>query len=169
LELKVLQWIGLLVSVALIISIPEKELNVRLGAQSTPDAIRLRAEAGDAAAQRHLGFMYAGGRGVEQDDKEAARWLLLAAEQGEPRAQASLGFAYALGKGVALDYVEAYKWLDLAVGRASVENRRLFQRNREVVASAMTTVQLQDARCRVRGWLDRHKGGSRTVVRDREC
>ena len=164
--MKVLEWIGLLVSVALIASIPERDLNVRLRAQSTPEAIRLMAESGDAAAQRDLGLMYAGGRGVEQDDTEAARWLLLAAEQGEPRAQASLGFAYALGKGVSLDYAEAYKWLDLAVGRASVENRRLFQRNREVVASEMTTAELQDARCRVRAWSDSQQGGLRSSVLD---
>ena len=158
---------GLLVSVVLIASIPEWELNVRLRAQSTPETIRLKAEAGDAAAQRDLGLMYAGGRGVEQDDKEAARWLLLAAEQGEPRAQASLGFAHALGKGVSWDYVEAYKWLDLAVGRASGKNRRLFQRNREVVESEMTTAELQDALCRVRAWSDsHHQGGLRSSVRD---
>ena len=152
--MKVLEWIGLLVSVALIASIPERELNVRVRAQSTSEAIRLIAESGDAAAQRDLGLMYAAGRGVEHDDKEAARWLLLAAEQGEPSAQASLGFAYALGKGVSLDYVEAYKWLDLAVGGASVENRRLFKRNKEIVASEMTTAELRDARCRVRVWSD---------------
>ena len=166
LKLTVLQWVGLLVAFALIGSSLERELNVRLGAQSTPEATRLKAEDGEATAQRDLGFMYAAGRGVEQDDKEAARWLLLAAEQGEPSAQASLGFAYALGKGVSLDYVEAYKWLELAVSRASVESRRVFERNREVVALEMTATELQVARCRVREWSDRQEGGSQDVARD---
>ena len=46
---------------------------------------RARAEEGVAEAQFNLGVMYAEGRGVPQDDAEAARWYRLAAEQGYPR------------------------------------------------------------------------------------
>jgi hypothetical protein len=35
------------------------------------DALRVRAEAGDADAQDNLGFMYEYGEGVPQDDAEA--------------------------------------------------------------------------------------------------
>ena len=43
----------------------------------TPDAveaIRLAAAQGDADAQYSLGFMYATGRGVPEDQTEAVRW-----------------------------------------------------------------------------------------------
>ena len=43
------------------------------------DALRVRAEAGDAEAQRNLGVRYATGRGVSKDDAEAVRWYRLAA------------------------------------------------------------------------------------------
>ena len=40
------------------------------------------AEQGDAVAQAALGFSYATGDGVPQDDGEAVRWYRLAAAQG---------------------------------------------------------------------------------------
>ena len=46
------------------------------------DALRARAEQGDAAAQYNLGIMYGNGTGVPQDDAEALRWYRLAADQG---------------------------------------------------------------------------------------
>ena len=47
------------------------------------DALRVRAEAGDAEAQYHFGNMYALGLGVfPQDDAEAMRWYRLAADKG---------------------------------------------------------------------------------------
>ena len=63
-------------------------------------AIRLVAEQGDAAEQNNLGGMYATGRGVPQDETEAARWFRLAAEQGLAGAQSNLGFMYGTGSGV---------------------------------------------------------------------
>ena len=48
---------------------------------------RLAAEQDQAEAQYSLGVMYANGRGVEEDDEEAARWLRLAAEQDQADAQ----------------------------------------------------------------------------------
>ena len=54
------------------------------------DALRARAEAGDAEAQYDLGNMYAFGRGVTRDDAEAVRWLRLATEQGHADAQSKL-------------------------------------------------------------------------------
>ena len=38
------------------------------------DAMRARAEQGDADAQSDLGLRYAAGRGVPEDDAEAVRW-----------------------------------------------------------------------------------------------
>jgi hypothetical protein len=45
------------------------------------DVLRVRAEAGDAAAQYNLGVMYATGEGVPQDYAEALLWYWLAAVQ----------------------------------------------------------------------------------------
>ena len=45
----------------------------------TLEALRTRANAGDADAQANLGLMYAFGQGVPQDDVEAYKWLNLAA------------------------------------------------------------------------------------------
>ena len=45
------------------------------------DALRKVAEQGDAEAQYNLGIMYANGRGVTQDDKEAVTWFRKGAEQ----------------------------------------------------------------------------------------
>lgn len=53
--------------------------------------LRTLAEQGQARAQYNLGYMYASGMGVPQDDEEAARWYRLAAEQGYARAQDTLG------------------------------------------------------------------------------
>jgi TPR repeat protein len=82
-----------------------------------PLALRLMrplAEQGDARAQAVMGLMYYHGRGVKQDDVEAAKWFRLAADQDEPRAQFNLGVMHAEGQGVPQDYVEAIKWYRLA-------------------------------------------------------
>ena len=63
------------------------------------DALRARAEQGDAGAQADLGLMYVSGRGVLQDFAEAVRWYRLAAEQGNGAAQGSLGLMYHAGRG----------------------------------------------------------------------
>ncbi len=78
------------------------------------DALRVRAEAGDAEAQFSLGSMYANGEGVPQDDAEAVRWFRLAADQGHARAQYNLGVMYANGRGVPEDDAEAVRWWRLA-------------------------------------------------------
>ena len=86
-------------------------------------ATRHAAEQGDADAQFDLGFMYATGRGVPQDDVEAVRWYRLATEQGHARAQITLGVMYATGRGVPQDDVEAVRWYRLATeqGHASAQ------------------------------------------------
>ena len=43
---------------------------------------RVAADQGDSFAQYNLGMMYAYGRGVTQDDKEAVKWYRLSADQG---------------------------------------------------------------------------------------
>ena len=57
--------------------------------------LRARADAGEASAQFELGWMYANGQGVPQDDAEAITWYRRAAEQGNAVAQFNLGWMYA--------------------------------------------------------------------------
>ncbi len=68
------------------------------------------AEQGNAIAQFHLGVMYANGRGVPKDDREAVKWFRKSVEQGYARAQFNLGFMYSGGRGVPQDEKEAAKW-----------------------------------------------------------
>ena len=67
-------------------------------------------EKGDPRAQFVLGEMYEKGRGVAQDDTQAASWYRKSAEQGYAKAQNSLGIMYAMGRGVKQDGAEAVRW-----------------------------------------------------------
>jgi hypothetical protein len=77
---------------------------------SALDLARPLAEGGDARAQSLVGQLYYRGRGVKQDDYQAANWFRRAAEQGEPAAQLYLGNLYAEGQGVPQDSHEAAVW-----------------------------------------------------------
>ena len=77
------------------------------------DALRARAEAGDAEAQYYFGNLYAFGLGTQrQDYVEAMRWRRLAANQGHADAQHNLGFMYATGSRF---LAEAVRWFRLAL------------------------------------------------------
>jgi TPR repeat protein len=54
--------------------------------------------------------MYQKGKGVSQDDAEAAKWFREAAEQGDKDGQNWLGWMCEAGKGVPQNDVEAVKW-----------------------------------------------------------
>ncbi len=71
-------------------------------------------ELGNAAAQFNLGYMYANGEGVPEDDKEAVRWFRLTAEQGHAGAQSNLGSMYATGEGVTQDDISAHLWFSIS-------------------------------------------------------
>ncbi len=78
--------------------------------QSRYEEILTRAEQGDAKAQYNLALMYYKGKGVPQDDQEAAKWYRKAAEQGNAKAQNNLGIMYYKGKGIPQNYQAAAKW-----------------------------------------------------------
>ena len=50
-------------------------------------SLKALAEKGDAEAQYYLGLRYYGGKGVEEDFKEAMKWFKLAADQGDEQAE----------------------------------------------------------------------------------
>ena len=75
---------------------------------------RLAAEQDHADAQNLLGLLYSEGKGVAEDDTEAARWFRRAARLGNAYAQYNLGYVYAYGEGVPEDPVEAFAWFSAA-------------------------------------------------------
>ena len=68
------------------------------------------AEQGHASAQSNLGYMYAMGKGVPQNDKTAVKWYTKAAKQGSAGAQSNLASMYREGKGVPQNDKTAVKW-----------------------------------------------------------
>jgi TPR repeat protein len=67
---------------------------------------RQAAEQGHAESQYILSTMYDAGKGVPQDDAQAAHWERLAAEQGQVYAQANLSFRYYSAN----DFISAFDW-----------------------------------------------------------
>ena len=67
------------------------------------ESVRQRAEAGDSAAQRALGFRYSHGVDVGKDLQKGLKWTRKAVEQGDARAMLDLANAYVDGDGVAKD------------------------------------------------------------------
>jgi len=61
-----------------------------------------------------MALRYAKGRGVPQNDSEAANWVRRSANQGHIIAQYNLAILYASGRGVEQDDSEAAKWYQLA-------------------------------------------------------
>ena len=113
------------------------------------------AEQGDANAQYNLGISYQKGKGVPQNDAEAVKWYRRAAEQGIPEAQNKLGVSYSLGKVVPQDYVLATMWFNLAAHRypaSEVAKRKEAEKNRNMIASTMTSEQIAEAQRMAREW-----------------
>lgn len=77
-------------------------------------ALRQKAEQGNAAAQFDLGTRYRNGDGVSKNLVEAVKWVRMAANQGDAEAQYNLGLAYYLGDGAPKNPAEAAKWWSLA-------------------------------------------------------
>jgi hypothetical protein len=87
--------------------------------------LRPLAEQGDVRAQSTVALIYYHGRGVRQDDVEAAKWFRLAADQGDANSQFNLGVMYAEGQGVPQDDKEAVEWYR----RAAAQNNAQAQYN----------------------------------------
>ncbi len=102
---------------------------------------RLAAERGQGLAQFKLGVMYANGKGVPEDDKQAVKWYRLAAEQGLARAQFNLGHMYEKGVCVLEDDVIAYMWFNLA----GAEGNDIAINNKKILTGRMTRSQIEEA------------------------
>jgi TPR repeat protein len=106
------------------------------------EAVRQRAESGDAEAQVELGLRYLFGRGLPQDKVQGRRWCRCSAEQGHPEGMLQLGSCYYNGDGGSRDLAKAYVWFVLAAGRGLKEAKRI----RDLVAPQLDAAQLQAAR-----------------------
>jgi hypothetical protein len=75
------------------------------------EAVKARADKGDADAQLSVASYYMTGMGVTKDPVKAFKYIRKAAEGGSARAQCLLGLAYSNGDGVKIDKFEAARWL----------------------------------------------------------
>ena len=94
-------------------------LTVLLSAQSVDfDALRRKAEAGDARAQFDLADAYSEGKGVAKDSAKGMEWLRRSSMQGYAGAQVVLGYMYQKGINMEKDPFEAAKWYKKAARQA---------------------------------------------------
>ena len=110
------------------------------------------ADQGDALAQGSLGAMYAEGRGVPQDDGEAAAWFRRAADQGRATAQYNLGVMYAEGRGVPQGYVFAHMWFNLVGAGGNEGARERARKVRDALEKVMSREQVEEAERLAREW-----------------
>ena len=110
--------------------------------------VRPLAEQGLAHAQFILGSMYDDGKGVPENDGEAARWYLTAADQGNATAQYMLGSMYDEGRGVRQDLILSHMWFSLAASKGA----RQATKGRDNVARWMTPAEIAEAQELAREW-----------------
>ena len=111
------------------------------------------ADQGNADAQLNLGFMYANGRGVPQDDGEAVTWYRKAADQGDADGQVNLGAMYQEGHGVPQDDMLAYAWVNLGAANATGDLRRRAVTLRDQIAKSLPSAKRLEAQARTRQWF----------------
>ena len=134
--------LNLMVSVAL-----AADFQIGLSAYTRMDYTRAFTEFESLARQGHidaqnmLGNMYSLGKGVSQDDAQAALWYRKAAEHGDTDAQLTLGAMYLEGRGVPRDVVTAYGWFSLAAEQGVVRAIDY----RDLISRRMTPEQLEKA------------------------
>jgi hypothetical protein len=112
---------------------------------------RKAADQGHAYAQFSVGRMYEEGKGVRQDYAEAVKWYRKGADQGQrlgAAAQNALGLMYSTGGGVRQDYVQAHMWFNLSATTGYPDAVK----NRDAMASKMTTAQITEAQKLAREW-----------------
>jgi TPR repeat protein len=68
------------------------------------------ADAGDSDGQVNLGYLYARGHGVEENQKEALRLYLLSARQNNAEGMNAVGYKYWFGTGIDPDIKQAVHW-----------------------------------------------------------
>ena len=118
-------------------------------AQNWSKELEKTAKQGDAIAQYEVGICYLEGKGVAQDYKKAAQWLVKSmnqgnedarakfhsfwskelektAKQGDAIAQYEVGICYLEGKGTAQNYPKAAQWLVKSMNQGNEDARAKF-------------------------------------------
>lgn len=84
------------------------------------EQLKKKAESGDAAAQRRMGWMYSNGSmGLPVDKSAAISWYDKAGSNGDVEAQLALGWVYYSGDGVKSNQGEAITWYRKAAEKGS--------------------------------------------------
>ena len=99
---------------------PRSASSPRAQEESLPrslEALRQRANAGDAGAARTLGMTFETGRGVRRDYAAALYWYERAAALGSPAGMFAAGQFYDTGRGVAPDRARAVEYYQRAAAR----------------------------------------------------
>jgi hypothetical protein len=92
---------------------------------SYTDDLIAEAEAGDAAAQFSLGFMFYSGQGISKSIDKAVHWYAQAAERGLSEAQFRIGALYDYGKEISEDNSQAFKWYKEASLQGHAESQAM--------------------------------------------
>ena len=110
---------------------------------------RKAADQGHASAQYNLGNMYYNGQGVAQDYSQAVDLYRKAGTQGDSGALNNLGVGYAQGQFGAKNLVLAHIFLNLA----AVNGHENSKKNRDNIASQLTSAQLIEAQKIASQWV----------------
>jgi TPR repeat protein len=91
-------------------------------AEGVVDQLKTAAEAGDAEALGALGFCYANGRGVTQDDAEARKFFEQAANHGSIAGKANLGLFLIHGRGGEKEVKRGVSLMEEAANAGNLES-----------------------------------------------
>jgi len=85
------------------------------------EALKSKAEKGDAQAQYQLAKHYVSGEGVAGNPTNAFQWFLKAAEHGVAEAQCQLGVCYVQAVGTGKDFAASVPWFRKAADQGNVD------------------------------------------------
>ncbi len=109
------------------------------------------ARQGDAMGQGILAYLYAYGKGTEQNDQEAVTWAKLAANQNNYEGQIVLSVLFQNGRGgLNRDIIEADKWMILA--RKTDNTDSVLTATHKLLESTMSPKEIQTAHERAAVW-----------------
>lgn len=105
------------VAAPVVAAVPQPEL--KAASRLKLERMMTKAESGDSASQRKIGWLYSSGTWVPVNKREAVSWYKKAAIQGDLDAQIALGWIYHTGDGIPADPAEAKIWYRKAADQGS--------------------------------------------------
>jgi TPR repeat protein len=99
--------------------------------------LRQAADAGDPEALVNLGYLYARGQGIKEDQSEAYRLYLRSAELGDSEGMNAVGYKYLFGTGIPRNPERAVYWFCMAIAKGNpraMNNLALVINDGQVVA-----------------------------------